>query len=230
MPVLDLPKDPPIAGANTLAYPIMSVMLFPQEEEAKGRRHWLACSAASAYVNWKQIGVHWSVLAEFHGWIGELWELPQSPKRVFQDGWARVRRAVLAGEMLKILLRLARHHPSHCSVERARALLQHRLQEKNPSKAPSESLLAKAWPDFKTASHLWAAYLDCEHGLKGHPEKWLKILSVSEAYRREAESTRLLKAIETWRTADDLPLPASEIEVPPLPSEELAYLCRELPL
>jgi len=76
MPVLDLPKDPPLEGANTIAYPVMSVMLFPQEEEANRRRQWYACSMAGAYIDWKRREAPWPVLAEFHGWIEDLWDLP----------------------------------------------------------------------------------------------------------------------------------------------------------
>jgi hypothetical protein len=227
MPILDLPKDPPIAGANTIAYPVVSHMLFPQEEDAKTRRQWYACAMAGAYVHWRRNEAPWTVLAEFHGWISELWELPQSPKRVFQDGWARVKRAGLAGEMLQILVRLARHHPIHCKVERARALLLYRRS--HLAKPPSESLIEKAWPDFKSASPLWAAYMDRDHNMTDRPGQWWRVLSVAEHYRREAESARLLRPSEAWRTPDDVELPLSILEIAPLTADELEFLDQQFP-
>jgi len=224
MPILELPEESPIEGAVTLAFPILSAMLFPQEDEAMGRRQWRASAMAGSYSEWRRMGVQGPFLAEFHGWIADLWELPQAPRRIYQDGWARLKRASLSGGVLRFMLRLARHHPAHCKLERAKAL----VQDSFSGDWPSESLLNKSWADFKAASHLWAAFLD-KHP-KGKNEQWIELLARAEAIRREAEAARVLNPLETWKAPEAMNIADIEIEVPPLPPELLAFLDREFPL
>jgi len=227
MPCIELPDEPREAGAEIYSTSILAVMLYPRTEEAEQRRHWHAAAMASAYHHWRTEGAPWYVLAGFHGWVGDLWELPQAPKRIFEDGRARMRRASHSGRVLAMLLRLAIHHPSHSRVERAKALVREQLG----SSAPSESQLDKAWASFKTASPLWLAFRterDRSGPIAGDA-RWLDMLAVAEHYRRRAESLRLLNPAETWSVPEHFNLPSLAAEIEPLPADLTAFLDREFP-
>jgi hypothetical protein len=222
-----LPDEPPIGEAETYSSSILAVMLYPRFEDSDNRRHWHAAAAASAYHHFRKEGAPWQVLIGFHGWVGELWELPQAPRRVFKDGVSRMKRASLSGDILEFLLRLALHHPAHCRAERAKAL----VQEVRGRKAPSASQLDKAWAWFKTASPLWLARRSerARGGALAGNARWLDMLAVAEHYRRTAESLRLLLPAETWKVPEYVILPNLAPAIEPLPVELAAFLDREFP-
>jgi hypothetical protein len=226
MPIFQLPDEPSL-GYDTYGSAIVAVMLFPREREAADRQHWHAAAAAHSYVDLRGKDAPWQVLAAFHGCVGDLWELPQSPRRVFQDGTTRMRRAFLSGKMLDFLLRLAAHHPAHCRVERAKVL----VREVQGRKAPSESSLEKIWANFKSVSPLWLAlWVEREHGGGMlNNSRWLDMLARAETYRKLAEAHRILGPTEAWRPEPTLSLPSSEIDLLALPKELLAVLDRDFP-
>jgi hypothetical protein len=224
MPVLELPNVSAIKGGTVLAVPTMAAMLYPKENEAVERRQWQAAAMAKSYYDFRKAGAHWLMLAEFHGWIGDLWDLPQAPRRVVRDGVSRIKRATYSGDILRLMIRLARYHPAHCTLEKVKAI----IQEVAP-RTPSDSLLSKVWPEFQSASPLWAGFLKAE-GRKGmgataksEDERWIKILAAAEAFRREAEATHVL-TVEPWKAPDSLKLPSVELEITPMPLAVLAFL------
>jgi hypothetical protein len=226
MPVIDLPREKPIGPSlTTMFLPTYAVMLYPRNEEK--RKAWYAAAMAQEYSLLRKAGVPEANLSDFHSWIGDLWDLPLSPQRVYGDGMERVSRAGLAGFQLLFLLRMARHHPRHCKVERAKAV----LVEFGDGKA-SESLVEKAWAEFKSVSHFWTSMISYE---KPDPnslrefEEWFKFLRRAVAYRRAAEATRLLKPGETWITAHDDTLLPLEAAIEPLTAEALAFLDSTFP-
>jgi hypothetical protein len=229
VPVIDLPSEPPIPGANTYYYPVQAVMLYPRDEES--RLHWFAAAMAASYSMWHSEGAALEVLSDFHGWIGVLWEFRQAPQRVYSDGMARVSRAALSGHVLLYLLRLARHHPRHCKVERAKALVVNFAPMEGET--ISESLVDKAWADFKPVSHMWAALdqLIRQEWVPDSNDNVLRFLAQAEAIRADAESARLLDPAESWRVADGQDLPAIDppIALPPLAGDMVEYLERYFP-
>ena len=228
MPVIDLPEEPPLPGANTLFGAIFAVMLYPRSE--KQRSNWYAAHQAGAYAFWRQEGAPPEVLSDFHGWIGVLWELPQAPQRVFRDGMDRISRAGLSGHVLLYLLRMAQHHPQHCTVERATALVAKFAPRKG--KTVSESLVQKSWAEFKPASHLWAAfaYLVATQKAPGTKNsEWLEFIGLAEDYRKAAADSRLLNRTDTWKAPKWCEVPAVKLDINPLESKMLAFLDRYFP-
>jgi len=55
MPFLELLGEPR-EGIDTYSVNVMSVMLFPGEEEATERHNWLAASVANCYPLWSKRG------------------------------------------------------------------------------------------------------------------------------------------------------------------------------
>ncbi len=228
MPVIDLPEEPPLPGANTLFGAIFAVMLYPRSD--KQRHYWYAAHQAGAYAFWCKEGATQEVLSDFHAWIGVLWELPQSPQRVFRDGMDRISRAALSGHVLLYLLQTAKHHPQHCTVERATALVVQFAPRKG--KTISESLVQKSWAEFKSASHLWAAfvYLVAKKQYPGSDNsEWLAFLGRAETYRKAAAESRLLNRTDTWRTPEGCVVPPTETDLNPIDKKKLAFLDREFP-
>lgn len=226
MPVLDFPVLPPTPTGNTILLPVLAVMLYPQN--AGRRESWLAAAMARAYAVGQQEGYPEERLREFHKYIAALWRLPLAPTRVFQDGASRIQRALLCGQMLRFLLSLAHHHQRHCTVERARLLTIEFIQPQ-----VSESLLEKAWPEFKPAVHLWSV-IDEILGPDGIPnssdERSLEIVGLAESCRRVAEEARLLDQREMWVAPKGSGTPPVEVVIQQLPKEMLAFLDRSFPV
>ena len=199
LPILELPEKPSDDDLVICGFLALSAMLFPLEEEAKERRHFQAASMVMGAYRQFQARGETDQPFIYHEWISDLWELPQAPQRVWLDGNARAYRARLSGQLLGFLLRLARHHPEHYRVERAKAL----VQETFGPDAPSISLLDKTWASFKSVSPFWLSFEELPEGTFSSPETevvdWLRVLARAEACRRSAESMRILKASETWR-------------------------------
>lgn len=232
MPVIDLPEEPPLPGANTVFFPTFAVMLYPQRQDEEKRLHWFASAMAGSYASWQAVGADKSILGDFHGWIGVLWEFSQAPRRVYQDGMARVARAALSGHLLLYLLRLAKYHTHHCFVERAKALVVEFAPQKGET--VSESLVGKAWAEFKSVSPFWAAMtiLHSEGKLEievDSNEDWLAFVGIAEAYRRAAEGVRLLASEETWRAPATFDIPDADAKITPLGADMLAFLDQQFP-
>lgn len=229
VPDIELPIEPPIEGSNTYYFPVQAIMLYPRDEES--RLHWYAAAMAGGYHYWQSAGAAPEVLSDFHGWIGVLWEFRQAPQRVYHDGMARISRAALSGHVLRYLMRLARHHPRHCKLERAKALVVEFAPREGET--VSESLVDKAWADFKQVSHMWAAFDHLmSHGFRPDSnDNVLVLLAYSEALRVEAENARLLTPGETYRVEEgqDLPEVDPAIDLPPLSADLLEFLEREFP-
>ena len=225
MPIIDLPDEPPLPGANTLYFPIQAVMLYPRNDER--RLQWYAASMVGAYDYWRTEGAPEPVLSDFHGWIGILWHLKQAPKRVWQDGLARAPRAALSGLVLLYLLRLAQHHPERCSLEHAKSLVVGFAPRKD--EPVSDSLVHKSWAEFKTVSHLWAAMTMMAED-KSFPgmrnEDWTAFLGVAESLRETAESARLLDTRTSWKAPSDriIPTPEKTPKIAPLSDQLLEFL------
>lgn len=220
MPVIGSAEGP-VFTATTVYLPTYAVMLYPRDE--KRRRLWYAAAMAREYSVCREAGAPQKVLSDFHAWIPDLWELPLSPERVYKDGMARMPRACSSGYMLLHLLRLARYHPRHCQVDRAKALLvEFTCRAGDPI---SESLLEKSWAHFKGVSHLWASLTQHEKGERGPKEvlEWLDFLKRAAGYRRAAEAARLVSSAETWTTDMDL-LFRSEADLDPLGPDKLEFL------
>lgn len=231
MPFLELAGEVG-EGVDTYSADVMSAMLFPREEEAEKRRNWRAASMVTSYRSWKRSGASPAFLARYHSWLDDLWTLPQSPKRVFEDGIRRSKRARLSGLILAYYLRLAQHHPEHCRVEKSLAVLREEFRRKVPGRrAPSESTLQKVWADFKMVSHLWHAHHMAVGVGKDIDDNadWRLLLSVAEECRRVAESVRLLPSGKTWRAPEGFPLKLPRLEIEPLPPKLLEFLNREFP-
>lgn len=229
MPTIDLPKEPPLPGANTFYFPIKAVMLYPRDE---GRRdQWYAAAMAGSYHYWREHGAPPSILEDFHGWIGVLWEFKQAPHRVYRDGMARISRAALSGQVLMYLLRLHQHHPERCRLEQAKALVVEFAPREGASL--SESLVTKVWAEFKTVSHLWATFLKALRD-EAQPEDnavWAAFLGAAEVVREAAEKARLLDPRETWKAPDGrgIPRPENPPEFLPLSDEMLEFLSQQFP-
>jgi hypothetical protein len=224
MPVIDLPREPAAQGWNSRALPVYAVMLFPEDQE--GRESWLAAAMTWACTQ-VQVGEDPRLrLQGFYEFAPALWRLPLAPKRVFNDGLKRARRASLCGQMLVYLLCMARHHKRHCRVERAKLL----VAAFTPK--VSESLLTKAWPEFKTVSHLWAAQFAADAWFpKGtSSDSWLlRELGLAETFRKEAEEVRLLEGTDTWKLPELMELPVEGFTLRPLPDDEIQFLDRSFP-
>jgi hypothetical protein len=207
----------------------MAVMLFPRETEETERLQWQAAAMAGAYTEWQRVGAPEKTLIDFHPWISWLWELPQSPQRVYQDGHERTARAALSGHVLLRRLSLARHHPEHAKLERAKALVQ---QFAGGGGSPSQSLIDKSWAHYKSASPLWAALVALvSRGRmpEAGNEEWLKFLAKAEAYRRAAEELRLFKPGATWEAPYHLSLPKAKAAISPLSEPMLSFLDEQFP-
>jgi hypothetical protein len=229
MPILDLPTEPAIVGEDILFAPTFATMLFPRNEVR--REQWFAAAMAHSYSDRMRAGAPPEVLSLFHGWIGLLWELPQSPQRVFADGLLRIHRGVLAGYVLSYLLLTALHYPQHCKVERAKAFIV-RFPLPGDDQV-SESLIEKSWAEFKSVSHLWAAQSEVMQRSKAEiasDKEWLEALGLAEAFRRMGEQARVLIPAEMWTVpegrAPQVPAPG----VPALPPERLSFLETEFPV
>jgi hypothetical protein len=226
--VIDLPDEPPIPGASTYFFPVQAIMLYPREEER--RLHWFAAAMAGAYHVWQSEGADPEVLSDFHAWIGVLWEFKQAPQRIYRDGMARISRAALSGHVLRYLIRLAKHHPKHCKLERAKALTVNFAPKKGDT--VSESLVDKAWADFKAVSHMWALDEFIRRELRPDSnDAVLMLLAHAEVIRGEAENARLLSPEETFCVAEGQALPAAEppIEFLPLPEDMVRFLDSTFP-
>lgn len=227
MPVIDLPEEPPLPGANTLYFPIQSVMLYPRDETK--RAQWFAAAMAQNYSSWRQDGASPDVLSDFHGWLGELWKFSQAPRRVFDDGMKRVSRAGLSGHVLIYLLRAARHHPEHCKFERIKAVMAQFVAAQGET--VSESLVEKLWPEFKPVAHLWAALDQLVRTGGWVPElnsEVLRFLQLAETYRELGEQARILDPLTTWRAPAGVGR-AEEPPTPPLAEDILSFLNRDFP-
>lgn len=229
-------------GADTYSAAVMSAMLFPREEEAEERRNWHAASIANSYSIWEKSGAPTEFLMPFHERLDdlwgpdELWKLPHSPVMIFKNGLGRSKRARYTGYTLAYLLRLAQHHPEHCRVEVAHALLREEFS-RNDLKAPSESTLEKTWAAFKTVSHLWYARhiwhwrhkaQDVRNNVEDNAD-WRHLLSEAEGWRQLGERLRLLPPGEMWRTPEGFPLQPVSLEIAPLSPELLEFLNEQFP-
>lgn len=222
MPVFEEPKGPLFSPASFFLH-IYAVMLYPRQRNANDRRSWYAAAMAREYEVCRRIGAPPKILSDFHVWIPDLWELKQSPARVYEDGRERTARARQSGYMLLYLTSLALHTPRHCKVERVKTLLASEFS----GRGVSESLLEKVWPEFQTVSHLWASLVVREKEPDGALE-WIAFMKTAEAFRRAAEDARILGSAKTWRP-EVASLYRGEEYIPPLTPDQIAFLDDQFP-
>ncbi len=156
MPVIEAPITGSFFALTDPLLSILAAMTYPLD--ADRRRLWFASAMAHQYVTYLDAGAKPPLLRDLHGCIGPLWTAALPPRRIYEDGFVHSRRGIAAGQVLLILLPLAKHHHRHGTIERARALLAHIAKRKKF--AASESLIEKAWPEFKGVAHFWAALGD----------------------------------------------------------------------
>jgi hypothetical protein len=221
VPVLDLPEAA-IEGDHIVPGATLAAMLYPADK--RGQDHWFAAAMVGAFVDRKRQGASPEVLSLYHDWMAIAWDLKQGPRRVMQDGLVRMKRGLLAGYVLKYLVVTARHHPKHCSVEKAKVFT---VEFPPWGHKVSESLVEKSWAEFKTVSHFWAAMHEMiplsDPGGLTEDTAWLGILGVAEAYRRKGEEARVLVASKMW-TVPEGRAPEAELVVSPLPEGYLAFM------
>lgn len=233
MPTISLPPPPPDGlGLRVNSIPILAAMLFPQPRHAEKRREWCACTFAQSYIAWRDAGAPDGYLANHHIWIPHLWEVSQAPRRIADDGLRRSQRAMLSGEVLRHQLVTTHHHPRHRGVERAKAFINWRNQrysKPTDRKAPSsESLIEKAWAEFRPASHLWLAFAETlPPGGDRTDADWIEMLAFAEGVLMEAEELGLVPAGEGWRAPAEVQ--ALRVATSPLAPDLLAWLDREFP-
>ena len=145
----------------------------------------------------------------------------------------------VAGQILLFILRCDAHRPEDASVRKAINIIERalaradRLQGRKFSS--STATLRKAWGDYKSVSHLWAALHLLEKGEYGlNTENLTEFLGTAEFLRRRGErhhpppkhakTTPTLASNETWRAPEILGLPHIAFEAPPLSTQELAWL------
>jgi hypothetical protein len=224
VPVLDLPEGPPILpGDMTLFSYTFPVMLYPRDE--RGRAHWSAAATIEACIERIEAGASPEILRHFYDSVRFVWNLNQAPRRIFEDGLARVHRGLLSGQVLQYLLVTTQHNQRHCRVERAKAFI---AEYPLPgAQAASESLIEKAWAEFKTVSHLWAAQIAMVSAT-GHPDHqsdraWIEVLGLAEEFRRQGQNARFLPPEEMWTVPAGL-VPAKELPIGRLNPERLSFL------
>ena len=196
-------------------------MLYPRD--GRNRADWYAAAMVGAYHE-KNQG------APPEAWISALWELRQAPQRVYEDGMARISRADLSGHVLLYFLRLAEHHPRHCKLERAKALVVNFTARQGET--ISESLIDKLWAEFKTVSHLWASFeLMIRRGWNPHSrEEFLTFLGLAEFIRTQAEGARLVTPGDNWQLPEMHDMPAvTDPDLPPLAQDQAEFLDRDFP-
>lgn len=116
----------------------------------------------------------------------------------------------MVGSILQFRLSCAVHHPQYQQLSAAIVALSvwhqgsHTLDgDQVPA---SESSLQKAWPDFKPAAHLWAAWCVWEekHQEKvflHDPRRLPEFLALGDSFLREAECHEILSADENMEDA-----------------------------
>jgi hypothetical protein len=236
MPVIHLPDKPDVGvDARAFLMPIFSSMLFPKEKDAAARRAWLASAMAHAYMEWLKVEDAKHILPSFHIWIPGLLACRQGPERVFSDGLKRSARAELSGGVLRILLSCVEHHPRHAKIERAVALLSRQLSElkqrSEKSFGASESLIQKAWSEFRPAAHLWASWLSVwSSGFEIDSDAdWLVLMSCAQGYLDQAAQARFLLRGESWVLPPDKKVPTVEVENSPLSEADFSWLDEQFP-
>lgn len=226
MPVLELPEGPSTSPSEQLLFvATFSVMLYPRSEKA--RAYWIAATNLGGCLEQDEPVLPPELLES----IQVLWNSPQAPKRIISDGLARLYRGLLSGQVLLYLLVTMRHHQRHCKIERAKAFVAEYPLRGGPK--VSESLIEKSWAEFKTVAHLWAAQMAFVSAT-GHPEHhsdeaWLPVLSLAEAFRERGQDARVLPAEQMWTVSDARVPRKSDLEIPPLPADRLAFLDSSFP-
>jgi hypothetical protein len=153
----------------------------------------------------------------------------------------------VAGEMLMFMLSAAVHHSEYQGGPTPAVYTLTRTLEGSrtfggQTAATKKRTLWKAWGRFKRAAHLIAAR---QITLQGHQELTPELsavmmgtlfmpelpafLAVAEGLRQLGERHRILNPGKTWRTPDNLALPAAQIEIPPLPASALEVLATYRP-
>jgi hypothetical protein len=230
MPVIEFPSEGP--GSALFFNAMIAVMLFPQDD--LGRRRWRAAAMARFVAERREAGLGTKLTGNVEELVATLGDLLQSPQAVHHAGLARGPRAVLTGGILTYLLRLAKHHPRHRKVHRAKALVIEARREIGSS--VSESLLDKAWAEFKSVAPLWSAFIELAHDDAGNlavpvpnNNNMLRMLSVAETCRAAAESARILKNWESWKAPETLDLPSVGIDFEELPPKSISFLDSQFP-
>ena len=228
MPEILIPDG---CSSSVAAGIVDSYMLFPRDE--KQRLHWLASALAHHYWDLKKRGANKQHLEWMHVCIADLWELPQAPRRVYDDGIERARRASLSGHVLTYLLRLALHHPAHCKVGCAKVLAGEFVKFATGEKV-SESLIEKAWADFKVVSPLWASWHlfmgeNQEIGAPFDDQTFPFFLGTAEEFRKLGEGSRLLLPGEVWKVTAEEWITAATFELRPIEGDQLAFLRQNFP-
>ncbi len=255
-----------------LAHPILhSIQLYPEDSE--GQERLFAAYLAKMYAEQSDAvgeesnsltrALLSSHLREYHSIIPILFRADRPPARVLKDGTGRRVRGYIAGEVLLFLLACAHHHPEYKSKMAAVEALAEsddpideyrglgKTNRRGEDFPASPSLVTKAWPQYRTVSHLHAALtLETEKkerdgslrepGEEPSPEEMAELpettlvrLAHAEWLRREGIRHGILAPQKAWRTPPSLVLPSVSISIPPLPEVVLerlnARLSGELP-
>ena len=246
-----LPISNGSGGLKQWAYrDVLAVLFFPRERSSKERERWLAVlrTQEKVYASERGLvppdGFDWSDLERVVD-LERLGELSQSPEGAYNKGVDRLIPGLLVGKMLTFQLSCAVHHPEFAGVGPARRALSKTLKGKRTfdcKQVPvSDGSLRHAWPDFKPAAHLWAAWSAWDKILQpkdsaqplrnwySYPEcEQLRYLALSEDLRRKAESRKILDPAKTWKVPEDLVLPDETLSILPL-SEDLLDRLEEWP-
>lgn len=138
----------------------------------------------------------------------------------------------ITGETLLCLRRLAEHRPQDATLSRARYLVE-MARIATGTQPSNEKSLRVAWNNFKTVSHLWAAFVDCRGNdeFLGH-DRLAEFLGLADLYARFAIRYRspgatepmFANAAEIWEIPFFEGLPIGELH-PTAPSlDELRWL------
>lgn len=151
-------------------------------------------------------------------------------------------RLVIAGEILFLIMQLEKNCPGKASVNLACHIIEHQHQV-------SKTTILKAWKEFKTVSHLWAAFMvsmweseEDEDFMKEidpfDPESLSGFLGLAEEFRKFGETNfpkgakgSTLDINKMWTTPTGFPLKDWIYEPPDLTEEEIKIIsCYSAPV
>ena len=224
---------------TALAASVFATMLYPDEDQEK---HRLAC-AQSICLDWRARWEGGDTEDELPVVRRELSAVLDFARRVpFDKLMSLGNEGILAGEILKFVLLMHLDPSQDASVKKAVALVV-------KFKPVSERKLTSLWAQFKSVSHLWAAYNEqCYRFQLVGPEwqmnVWLSsmkdprpVLAIADHYRdwainhvpNRSRDARTLESSQTWRIPKTMgPLPRDDFFNPQRLYEGLKPEAREL--
>ena len=151
-----------------------------------------------------------------------------------------------AAEMLMMMLSATIHHPEQQinptkAVYAVSEIFKGEKTWGGQLATVAQRTVWKAWSRFKVVAHLhairqiWlheqeqAGSLDLRGLADFMAEDPLRFLADAESIRRAAVERRILSYEDAWRAPDDIDLPSSPIQIPPLPTTALEVLSRYVP-